>query len=244
MKKSVIVTGALGGIGQGLSKVFRERGYEVIGIDIKAQGDIDHCHRTFNSDLALLSNDSVYRNELFQELGKVSENLHVLVNNAAVQLLGRTEQITTSDWGTTLNVNLTAPMLLSQWAIPFLAKNKGSIVNVASIHHELTKPEFVAYATSKSALIGLTKSMAVDLQGTVRVNAISPAAIETPMLSAGFNNDENALDALRKIHPVQRIGYPEEVAHLALFLASNEAKFINGANMTLDGGISSVLKDL
>jgi NAD(P)-dependent dehydrogenase (short-subunit alcohol dehydrogenase family) len=125
-----------------------------------------------------------------------------------------------------------------------LEKSQGCIINIGSIHHQLTKPNFISYATSKSALIGLTKALAVDLQGRIRVNAISPAAIETAMLRAGFDNDENALDELRKIHPVQRIGYPSDVAKMALFLASDKSGFIHGANLTLDGGISSVLKDL
>jgi NAD(P)-dependent dehydrogenase (short-subunit alcohol dehydrogenase family) len=86
--------------------------------------------------------------------------------------------------------------------------------------------------------------MAVDLAGKVRVNSISPAAIETAMLRAGFNDDETAIDELRKIHPVQRIGYPADVAKLALFLASQNTGFVHGANFLLDGGISSVLKDL
>lgn len=135
-------------------------------------------------------------------------------------------------------------MLLSQYFIPLLEQEKGVIVNIASIHQQLTKPRFVSYATSKSALVGLTKAMAVDLKDRVRVNAISPAAIETTMLRAGFNNDEAALDILRNLHPVKRIGYPDEVAQLVLFLCSEEAGFISGANFTLDGGISSVLHDL
>ncbi|MCU0394198.1 MAG: SDR family oxidoreductase, partial [Thermoflexibacter sp.] len=170
--------------------------------------------------------------------------LDLLINNAAVQLLSPTETNALADWYETMNVNLTAPMLLSQLFLPMIEKEGGSIINIASIHQQLTKPRFVSYATSKSALVGLTKAMAVDLQGRIRVNCISPAAIETDMLRAGFNHDEDALNALKKLHPVQRIGYPEEVARLALFLASEQAKFINGANLQLDGGISSVLHDL
>lgn len=244
MKKSVVITGALGGIGQGFCKVFQEYGYNVVGIDVKAVQKIPYCDDTFSFDLKRISKDENYRVQKFSKLDEVSENLVVLINNAAVQLLSGTKDITTEKWQETFDVNLTAPMLLSQWAIPFLTKNQGSIINIASIHQNLTKPRFVSYATSKSALVGLTKAMAVDLKGVVRVNVISPAAIETDMLRAGFNNDESALDRLKKIHPVQRIGYPEEVAKLALFLASDEAKFLNGANLQLDGGISSVLHDL
>ena len=86
--------------------------------------------------------------------------------------------------------------------------------------------------------------MAVDLEGRVRVNAVSPAAIETKMLLDGFDNNEEKVKELEALHPVQRIGYPEDVAKLVLFLASENNGFIHGANISLDGGISSVLKDL
>ena len=86
--------------------------------------------------------------------------------------------------------------------------------------------------------------MSVDLQGLVRVNSISPAAIDTQMLRDGFNNDENMVQKLNELHPIQRIGKPAEVSKLALLLAEDELGFINGANICIDGGISNVLKDL
>jgi gluconate 5-dehydrogenase len=143
-----------------------------------------------------------------------------------------------------MNVNFTAPLLLSQVFLGRLEKSKGSVINIASIHHQLTKKRFIAYATSKSALVGLTKALSVDLQGRVRVNAISPAAIDTQMLRDGFNNDEATVKMLRELHPSQRIGKPQEVSQLALLLAEDRLGFINGANLNIDGGISNVLKDL
>ena len=108
----------------------------------------------------------------------------------------------------------------------------------------ITKKKFISYATSKSALVGLTKSMSVDLQGKVRVNSISPAAIDTPMLHEGFNNNEQNIKKLNSLHPSQRIGKPNEIAKLARFLAERDLGFLNGANLNIDGGISNVLKDL
>lgn len=244
MKKTALITGALGGIGQALCKVFQEENWFVIGTDIRIQDAAPHCNFAMHIDLDRFCKENNYKQEILEKVSLQTSHLEVLINNAAVQLLDHTENIKLADWYETMNVNLTAPMLLSQLFLPMIEKAKGSIVNIASIHQQLTKPRFVSYATSKSALVGLTKAMAVDLQGRVRVNCISPAAIETDMLRAGFNNDESALSALKRLHPVQRIGYPEEVARLALFLASEEAKFINGANLQLDGGISSVLHDL
>jgi NAD(P)-dependent dehydrogenase (short-subunit alcohol dehydrogenase family) len=242
-EKNVFITGVLGGIGSALARAFRADGFYVYGVDMREDFN-GHCDRFLRFDLNLFVKDAAYRIKFTQIFDEIMPHLDVLINNAAVQKLDSLENIKLDDWQETLNVNLTGPMLLSKVFLARLEACNGSIINIASIHQQLTKPGFVSYATSKSALVGLTKAMAVDLAGRVRVNSISPAAIETAMLRAGFNHDELALDELRKIHPVQRIGYPEDVAKLALFLASQNTGFVHGANFLLDGGISSVLKDL
>lgn len=243
MKKTVLITGVLGGIGSAMSRKFKEAGFYVYGVDRKKALE-EPCDRFIQFDINEYIKDVEYRIRFTDIFDQIIPNLDVLINNAAVQILDKTDDIKLEDWQETLNVNLTGPMLMSKLFLKRLEKSHGAIINIGSIHHNLTKPKFVSYATSKSALVGLTKAMAVDLEGRVRVNAISPAAIETDMLRAGFNNDENALDELREIHPVKRIGYPADVAKLAIFLASENSGFIHGANLTLDGGISSVLKDL
>lgn len=243
MKKNVFITGVLGGIGSALAEAFRANNYYVYGVD-RREDFHGYCDRFIRFDINEYVKDAAYRIRFTQIFDDVIPKLDVLINNAAVQRLDRLENIKLDDWHETLNVNLTGPMLLSKLFLTRLEAGGGCIINIGSIHQQLTKPAFISYATSKSALVGLTKAMAVDLEGRVRVNAISPAAIETDMLRAGFDNNESALDELRKIHPVQRIGYPADVASLALFLASENHGFIHGANFLLDGGISSVLKDL
>jgi NAD(P)-dependent dehydrogenase (short-subunit alcohol dehydrogenase family) len=241
--KVAVITGVLGGIGNELAKKFREEGYFVFGLDVR-YSDIHEANELIVFDLNQFSKGEDYFKEWSEFFIERVKTIDVLINNAAVQLLGGIENIKLNDWEETIRVNVTGPLLLSQLFLNKLEKSQGCIINIGSIHHQLTKPNFISYATSKSALVGLTKALAVDLQGRVRVNAISPAAIETAMLRAGFDNNESALDELRKIHPVQRIGYPSDVAKMALFLASDKSGFIHGANLTLDGGISSVLKDL
>ena len=244
MVKSVLITGVKGGIGLAIAKAFREANYYVYGMDKEEQGYGEHVDRYIPFDLHQFVRDVEYRIKASEELEKLVPALNVLINNAAVQRLDRLENIKLDDWQETLNVNLTGPMLLSKLFLKRLEAAKGSIINIGSVHQLATKPGFLTYATSKHALIGLTKTMAVDLEGRVRVNAISPAAIDTPMLRAGFDNDEAAIRELKRIHPVKRIGTPEDVARLALFLASENQGFLHGANILLDGGISSVLKDL
>ncbi len=243
MKKIVLITGVLGGIGSQLAKTFSEKGYEVIGLDVRDMPS-PWCDKFFNFDLNRYCLDNTYRHEMNSLFEREIPELSVLINNAAVQILSSLDEIKLDDWNHTLNVNLTGPLVLSQLFVDRLERSKGSIINIASIHQQLTKRRFLAYATSKSALVGLTKALSVDLQGKVKVNAISPAAIDTPMLRDGFNNDENKVQQLNEIHPIQRIGKPQEVSQLAYLLAEENLGFINGANINIDGGISNVLKDL
>ncbi len=241
--KTVVITGILGGIGSGLAKTFYENDYRVVGLDIRG-GKFANCHQLIQFDLNQYCKNSDYRMQMQSLFDKEIPELFVLINNAAVQILGSLEEITIEDWNHTLDVNVTGPLFLSQYFLSKLIASKGSIINIASIHQQLTKKRFISYASSKSALVGLTKAMSVDLQGKIRVNAISPAAIDTQMLRDGFNNDEAMVQRLNDIHPSQRIGKPQEVARLALLLAESELGFINGANLQMDGGISNVLKDL
>ena len=243
MKKAVLITGVLGGIGQGLAKTFQENNYRVIGLDI-VNGKNEYCDVFIQFDISQYCTDAEYKLRMEEKMNAEIPELFILINNAAVQVLGSLGEIRLADWNHTLEVNLTGPLLLSQFFLAKLEKSKGSIINIASIHQQLTKKRFISYASSKSALVGLTKAMSVDLQGRVRVNAISPAAIDTQMLRDGFNNDEDKVRMLYEIHPSQRIGKPAEVSKLALLLAEDELGFINGANIQLDGGISNVLKDL
>lgn len=242
-KKAVVITGVCGGIGSQLAKTFKANNYWVIGLDITTSAQAE-CDLFFKFDLNKYCSDLNYKSAMEAAFNEQIPDTFLLINNAAVQLLGSVAELKLADWNKTLNINLTGPLMLSQFFLSRLERARGSIINIASIHQQLTKKRFVAYASSKSALVGLTKAMAVDLQGTVRVNAISPAAIDTQMLREGFNNDEAKVQLLNELHPSQRIGQPQEVAQLALLLAENQLGFINGANINIDGGISNALKDL
>jgi NAD(P)-dependent dehydrogenase (short-subunit alcohol dehydrogenase family) len=243
MTKTAVITGSAGGIGQSLCLAFKDAGYKTIGLDLKHdQGASDVCIAVDLNNICL---SSEYRTGIIVKIKKqmTDDTVHVLINNAAVQILKPSGQLTLDDWQHTLNVNLLAPFLLTQALLTELEKTKGSVINIASVHAVATKPEFVCYATSKAALVGLTKSMAVDLGPKVRINAICPAAVATPMLLAGFEGRAKELEVLSGMHPVGRIGRPEEIAQLACFLASSQAGFITGATFYADGGICSRLHD-
>ena len=141
-----------------------------------------------------------------------------------------------------LAVNAIAPALLVKLLLGELSKTKGQVINVGSIHAEQTKPNFFSYSTSKSALSGVTRAMAVELGDRVRVNMIAPAAIETPMLRMGLT--EAQMTSLRQYHPTNSIGEPGEIGKFIATMISEQFAFLNGAIIELDGGISRRLHDV
>lgn len=244
--KFVIITGTNGGIGTALVKVYKNAGYKVIGIDKSrsiSNSDVDHFIKI---DLVSILLNQKKSNLFFNKLDKIISTgiLDTLVNNAAIQILNPINKLTILDFSLTLNTNTIIPFYLIKNLHDILKKSKNaSVVNISSIHSKLTKPNFIAYATSKSALKGMTKAMAIEFGNKIRVNSISPAAIATNMLKEGFVGKSDLFKKLNDMHPVGRIGEPSEVAELSLFLSSDKAKFINGANFEIDGGISSRLYD-
>lgn len=241
--KTALVTGAAGGIGQALCLAFRRSGYRVIGTDLKPT--VEDCDVYIPSDLEGMLHDEASQAEFIDSLAAVLDEtgLNVLVNNAALQIVKPSTQLSVRDWQRTLNTNVIAPFALLQGLLPQLKRARGSVVNIASVHAELTKPGFAAYATSKASLVAMTKSVAVDLAGAIRVNCICPAATATPMLVEGFDGREEALSELGSCHPLGRIAEPMEVARVAVFLASPDASFVNGAALSVDGGIGARLHD-
>lgn len=247
MAKAAIVTGARGGIGRALVRAFEAAGHRVIGTDLPpgAESEPDPVAMMVDVDLRRVVKEPAYRAERVAALEAAlgADPLSVLVHNAAVQILGSVSEIELEGWQETLDVNLTAPLLLSQALLPRLAAARGSILHIGSIHGRLTKPGFVSYATSKTALEGLTRAMAIDLGPAVRVNALAPAATATEMLEAGFVGRPEARAELDRMHPLGRIASPDEVARAAVFVASEGASFISGAVIAVDGGIGARLHD-
>lgn len=243
--RHAVVTGAAGGIGQVLAAEFERAGYRVIATDMRPRPDGLGCSRFLQVDVERTVSDEAYATEVFGEIREEvgDSGLEVLINNAAIQILGGLDTLTRKDWHRTLNVNLVAPFVWAQALLPSLERARGNVINISSIHARLTKRGFVAYATSKAALSGMTRALAVDLGDRVRVNAIEPAAIDTEMLRAGFVGKEDRYLELKSRHPVGRIGSPHEVAACALALCDRRFAFATGTCVALDGGIGASLND-
>lgn len=243
-RHAALITGACGAIGESLCAAFHREGWYVIASDISENCQVP-CDYYIKVDLSLLCTNSDYADDKLSLLRSElpDKKLDVLINNAAIQVVAPLEEISAESWRKTFDINLIAPALLVRDLINELEAANGSVINIASIHSNLTKPDFSAYASSKAALVGLTRSLAIELGQRIRVNAISPAAIKTPMLEEGFRGTDIKLSDLEKMHPVGRIGQPSEISALALFLASEAAGFINGAEIGIDGGIRGRLHD-
>ncbi|MDD9950235.1 MAG: SDR family NAD(P)-dependent oxidoreductase [Zetaproteobacteria bacterium] len=240
---SVVITGCSGGIGVALTQSFQKHGYWVIGMDRSSPPADAHIDHYIEFDLQQVLNEDKAAELKAEILHNSQGEVKCLVNNAAYQVVVPVPELSLEDWMQTLSINLLAPFFLTKALLPALERAVGSVINIASIHHQLTKPQFVAYATSKAALSGLTQAMAVELGATVRINGIAPAATDTPMLRSGFTDFDAESEALCAAHPQGRIAAANEVADVALFLASSSASFINGAIIPVDGGISSRLHD-
>lgn len=245
MTKTAIVTGANGGVGSYICNALTASGWKVIGIDKVFDTKLSN-ENNFLMDLEqFCEDDCLHDIQLMQLKGCLkNDKLDLLINNAAIQMVRPVEEIGRMDFQKVLNVNLVSAFLLSRDLLPCLEKARGSIINITSIHANLTKPYFSTYAVSKAALTGLTKALAVELGGRVRVNAICPAAIETNMLQSGFAKNFEYLSKLALLHPSKAIGNPNDILHAVNYLSGSSSPFLNGVILNLDGGISSRLHDL
>jgi NAD(P)-dependent dehydrogenase (short-subunit alcohol dehydrogenase family) len=245
--KVVVVTGGAKGIGRACSKLFAERGARVAILDWDEKEGSEMAGNIGAKAVFHRINVAV-RAEVDQAIEEVAKHfgqIDSLVVSAGIQRYGTALSTTDAGWQEVLSVNLDGAWFAARACLPYLRKNGGSIVNVSSVQALASQQNVLAYTVSKHGLIGLTRSMAMDFaKDKVRVNAICPGTIDTPMLHWAASLDANpqsVIDACNAMHPLGRIGKPSEVAEVAAFLAHESASFVTGAIWTVDGGLLTLI---
>ena len=247
--KAIIITGATSGMGKAIAETFAGEGASLLlsGRDEERGRALEAELKNIHSDILFLPGDisSPETNEaLVGRACNAFGKLDMVCANAGVLGLGPVTEVPISVWQQTLDTNLSAIFYLSKYAIPELLKTgAGNILINASIAAFKSFPNHPAYCASKAAAVALMKQMAVDYGPDIRVNAMCPGPVDTPLLrdsAKAFPKPESAVAKARDATLLNRLGQPTDIAEMALFLASDEASWITGSAFTIDGGISLV----
>jgi NAD(P)-dependent dehydrogenase (short-subunit alcohol dehydrogenase family) len=237
--KTVVITGAGKGIGAACAKLFFDEGANVVLLDKDEDDKIITDARWFAQQCDVSKEDEVKHaaDKVYERFGSV----HYLINNAGIQRYGTVTETTSDEWDKVMNVNLKSYFLCAKYFIPHIhASGKGVIINVASVQAFVSQKSVAAYTTAKTAILGLTRSIAVDYAPNIRCVAICPGTIDTPMLRKSFSLSPNPDEVMQEcidMHPIGRIGNPKEIAEVIKFMCDDNAGFITGQAIRVDGGL-------
>lgn len=240
--KIAIVTGAAKGIGLATVRAFLDAGYAVGAFDIDPTGrDLawDDPDRVLFQmcDVSIEQQVEAGVEAVVKRWGRID----VLVNNAGIQRYSTVTQTSEQEWDMVMNVNLKSAFLCAKHTIPhMMSGGQGVVINIASVQSFMSQKNVAPYTTSKTALLGLTRSIAVDYGPIVRCIAICPGTVDTPMLHEAIKespNPDTVLHECDRMHVLERIAKPEEIAAMTLFLAGDKAPFITGRAIRIDGGL-------
>lgn len=236
---TAVITGGSKGIGASCARLFFEAGANVAVLDISEDSSGINDDRWFYIPCDVSKSLDV--SNAMQAIIKKFGNIEYLVNNAGIQRYGSVTYTSEEEWDLVMNVNLKSLFLCSKYALPYMEENKkGVIINISSVQAFVSQRIVAAYTTAKTAILGLTRSIAVDYAPHIRCVAVCPGTIDTPMLRESFAlspNPDVVLQECIDMHPAGRIGIPDDVGELVLFLCSDKASFITGQAIRVDGGL-------
>jgi len=246
--KTVLITGAAGGIGRATVQLFAEKGWRVIGVDISPFGN-SFPENGFFTQADISRGDAM--EDIFSKAQQFTDSLDALVNNAALQIAKPILKTSVEEWDSVMAANLRSVFLGVRLAHPLLKMHGGgAVVNVSSVHAVQTSAGMAAYAASKGGLLALTRAMAIEFApDDIRVNAILPGAVDTKMLRDGLGRGHvgegditQRLENLARKTVSGKVGLPEEIASAIYFLADNEqSSFMTGQALVVDGGATARL---
>ena len=241
--KTVIVTGGAKGIGEGCATVFYRDNANVAILDMdektgrKLVNELGERAFFVKCDVSNSEQVNGAMDNIIERFG----NIHFLVNNAGILKYAPVTETTEKEWDSILDVNVKGAFLCAKYAIPYIEKAGGGVVvNMSSVQAFVAQNNVAAYVTSKSALIGLTRSIAVDYAPTVRSVAICPGGVDTPLNREAFQqspNPEQVRQETVDLHLVGRMAGQNEIGELAAFVCSEKGSFINGQPLRIDGGL-------
>lgn len=246
--KVALVTGGRGGIGRAICARFQREGATVFAADLTEAGSLPAASdnsRFVKFDVTSEEDAIAVMARIEKECGK----LDILVNAAGIEIEKTIEHTSLADWNRIFAINVTGAFLASKYALPLLRKSGGgSVINFGSYDGFIADPGLAAYCATKGAVHALTRAMACDHgpEG-IRVNAICPGYVDTPMLKNFFRdagNIETLEAAVRGVHPMRRYGTPDDVANLVNWLASDEARYASGQLWVLDGGLTAQVQQM
>ncbi len=247
--KVAMITGGGSGIGRASAIRFAAEGARVVVVDWKSDGGCETIARIqAESGEAVFVEADVSQEADAQRMVKTAVDTHgrldILFNNAAVQVFGTIPETSTSDWHKVMDVNLKGIYLGCKYAIPqMIAQGGGCIVNMSSALGFVGDPAMPAYGATKGGILAMTKAMAqAHGRQNIRVNCICPGDVNTPLVQEYFDQQPDPAAARRQVaahYALGRIAQPEEIAHVALFLASDESSFLTGTAIVADGGLTS-----
>jgi NAD(P)-dependent dehydrogenase (short-subunit alcohol dehydrogenase family) len=242
--KVALITGAASGIGRATARLFADNGAKIVALDITdAAGNqtVEAICKNFGEAIYIHADvgrkddvDSAVQTAI-ERFGRVD----ILFSNAAWHAPGTVTDISEEDWDRTLDICLKATWRLARGIVPVMrAHGGGAIVITGSVHANRGYPSYTAYQASKGGLLSLTRSLAADCAPTIRVNTILPGAVVTGLWD---NVSESMRQKIARMCPLQRNGQPEEIAQVALFLASDMSSYMTGASVVVDGGLTAVI---
>jgi meso-butanediol dehydrogenase / (S,S)-butanediol dehydrogenase / diacetyl reductase len=242
INKTVIVTGAASGMGAAAAKRFSDEGANVVAVDLDRE-KVEEATRGLPADRTIWQVcDTSNKEDAVAAVRAATDRfggLDVLINNAGIATRGDVTETTEEDWDRTMAVNVTGYFNMAKAAIPELKKTRGCIVQTSSVSGLGGDWGMVAYNTSKGAVTNMTRAMALDhAEDGVRVNEVNPTVTRTAM-SAGISQDEATIARILDRIPMKRLGQADDIAKVMVFLASDDAGFVTGVNLPVDGGLAA-----